>query len=149
VLKQVIDVIAPFVIELSNRSLSEGHFPAVFKEAFVTPVVKKPGLDAIDTSSYRPISNLSVLSKLLGRLVVSHLMKYLMSADLLPLLQSGFRNRIWCNLAVKSGIRDKNNFNDIHRKLFTVFGVMALFKYCAKICPKLPHNSSFTFHNSS
>jgi len=113
VLKQVIDVIAPFVVELSNRSLSEGHFPVVFKEAFVTPIVKKPGLDAIDTSSYRPISNLSVLSKLLGRLVVSHLMKYLMSADLLPLLQSGFRNRIWCNLAVKSGIRDKNNFNDI------------------------------------
>jgi len=46
VLKQVIDVIAPFVVELFNRSLCEGHFPAVFKEAFVTPVVKKPGLDA-------------------------------------------------------------------------------------------------------
>ena len=45
VLKQVIDVIAPFVVALFNRSLSEGsegHFPAVFKEAFVTPVVKKP-----------------------------------------------------------------------------------------------------------
>jgi len=78
-LKQVIDIIAPFVVELFNRSLSEGHFPAVFKEAFVTPAVKKPGLDATDTSSYRPISNLSVLSKLLERLVVSHLMKYLTS----------------------------------------------------------------------
>ena len=80
-LKQVIDIIAPFV---------EGHFPAVFKEAFVSSVVKKPGLDATDTSSCRPISNLSVLSKLLERLVVSQLMKYLTSADL-PLLQSGFR----------------------------------------------------------
>ena len=30
VLKQVIDVIAPFVVELFNRSLSEGDFPAVF-----------------------------------------------------------------------------------------------------------------------
>jgi len=72
-LKQVIDIIAPFVVELFNRSLSEGRFPAVFKQAFVTPVVKKPGLDATDTSSYRPISNLSVLSKLLERLVVSQL----------------------------------------------------------------------------
>jgi len=53
--------------------------------------VKKPGLDATDTSSYRHISNLLVLSKLLESLVVSQLMKYLTSADLLPLLQSGFR----------------------------------------------------------
>jgi len=90
VLKQVIDIIAPFVVELFNRSLSEGRFPAVFKEAFITPVMKKAGLDATDTSSYRPISNLSVVSKLLERLIVSHLMKYLTSADL-PLLHSRFR----------------------------------------------------------
>ena len=48
-----------------NRSLSKGQFPAIFKEAFITPALKKPGLDAADVSSYRPISNLSVLSKLL------------------------------------------------------------------------------------
>jgi len=36
--------------------------------------VKKPGLDAVDASSYRPISNLSVLSKLQERLVVRQLM---------------------------------------------------------------------------
>ena len=79
-LKQIADVIAVFIVELFNRSLSEGHFPAVFKEAFITPVMKKPGLDAADTSSYRPISNLSVLSKLLERLVVRQLMGYLLSA---------------------------------------------------------------------
>ena len=53
--------------------------------------MKKPGLDAADTSSYRPISNLPVLSKLLERLVVRQLMGYLSSADLLLSLQSGFR----------------------------------------------------------
>ena len=47
-LKQIADVIAPFIVEMFNRSLSEDHFPAVFKEAFVTPVVKKPGLDVAD-----------------------------------------------------------------------------------------------------
>ena len=56
--KQIADVIAPFIVEMFNRSLSEDHFPAVFKEAFITPVTKKPGLDAADTSSYQPISNL-------------------------------------------------------------------------------------------
>jgi len=93
VLKQIADVIAPFIVEMFNCSLSEGHFPAVFKEAFITPVMKKPGLDAADTSSYRPISNLPVLSKLLERLVVRQLMGYLSSADLLPSLQSGCGSR--------------------------------------------------------
>jgi len=63
----------------------------VFKEAFVTPVIKKPSLDAAEVSSYRPISNLPVISKLLERLVTKQLTDYLRSADLLPSLQSGFR----------------------------------------------------------
>jgi len=86
VLKRVIDLIAPFVAELYNLSLTTGHFPSTFKEAFITPIVKKPGLDSADVSSYRPISNLSVLSKLLERLVVvvRQLSQFLSSADLLP-----------------------------------------------------------------
>jgi len=63
------DLLVPFVAELFNRSLDAGHFPADFKEASVTPIVKKQGLDLTDASSYRPISNLSVLSKTLERLV--------------------------------------------------------------------------------
>ena len=53
--------------------------------------MKKPGLDTTEPSSYRPISNLPVLSKLLERLVTRQLMEYLSFADLLPSLQSGFR----------------------------------------------------------
>ena len=56
------DLLAPFVVELFNKSFTVGHFPAAFEEAFITPIVKKPGLDDTDVSSYRPISNLPVLS---------------------------------------------------------------------------------------
>ena len=42
----------PFTAELFNRSLSTGHVPTVFKEAFIMPIVKKPGLDSADASSY-------------------------------------------------------------------------------------------------
>jgi len=37
-----------------------GHFPAVFKEAFIKPIVKRSGLDDTDVSFYRQISNLTV-----------------------------------------------------------------------------------------
>ena len=70
---------AQFIAELFNRSMSEGRFPAAFKEAFITPTVKKAGMDATDVSSYRTISNLSVLSKLLERLITHQLMQYLSS----------------------------------------------------------------------
>jgi len=60
-LKQVADIIAPFILALFNRSLAEVHFPAVFKEAFITPITKKPGLNDTDASSYRLISTLIVL----------------------------------------------------------------------------------------
>jgi len=88
---QAADEIAPFVVELFNRSLASSLFPASFKEAFITPVRTKAGLDVADVRSYRPISNLPVLSKLLERFVVLQLMDYLTSANLLPQLQSGFR----------------------------------------------------------
>ena len=51
------------------------------------------GLDTAepDAGSYRPISNLSVISKLLERLVCHRLFAYLLSADLLPTYQSAYR----------------------------------------------------------
>ena len=52
--------------ELFNRSMSAGHFPSAFKDTFITPALKKPGLDATNVQSDRPISNLSVVSKLLN-----------------------------------------------------------------------------------
>ena len=64
-MKQVTDEIAPFLTELFNRSMSAGHFPAAFKEAFITSALKKPGLYATNVQSYRLISNLSVVSNCL------------------------------------------------------------------------------------
>ena len=48
-------------------------------------------LDPADVSSYRPISNLSVVSKLLERLVAKQLVGYLTASGLLPKLQSAYR----------------------------------------------------------
>ena len=55
------------------------------------PNNQKIVLSRTKACSYRPISNLPVLSKLLERLVARQLMNYLTSSNLLPPLQSGFR----------------------------------------------------------
>ena len=86
VLKHVIDLLSPFITEVLSRLLATGRFPAGFHQAFITLMAKKPGLDTTDASSYRPMSNLSVLSKLLQRLVACQLMS---SADLPPALAHG------------------------------------------------------------
>jgi len=91
VLKQLANDVAPFLTALFNRSIAEGVVPAVFKLAFITPRFKKPDMDATGVRSFRPISNLSVISKLLERLVARRLLKYMTVNSLLPRFQSAYR----------------------------------------------------------
>ena len=91
VLKAVSDLLSPYVTALFNRSISCGRFPSPLKRSFITPIVKGPGLDPEDVKSYRPISNLYVLSKVLERLAARRLSDYINAAGLLSPLQSGFR----------------------------------------------------------
>jgi len=72
-LKKSVNVLAPFLCWLFCRSLERGVVPSSMKSAYITPILKKADLDSSDPKSYRPISNLSVLSKLLERLVSKQL----------------------------------------------------------------------------
>jgi len=77
-----------------NKSLMSGSVPGVpevFKSAFITPRLKKSNMDPADVKSYRPISNLSVASKLLERLVAQQLLRHLNRFGLLPRFQSAYR----------------------------------------------------------
>lgn len=66
-LKDSSDVIVPFLTELFNLSLTQGIFPNDWKQARVSPIFKSG--DKEDCSNYRPISVLSVVSKLFEKLV--------------------------------------------------------------------------------
>src|SRR6218665_1724740 len=90
-LKFCIDLLSPYITSLFNALLSAGAFPTCYKDAYVTPRLKKPTLPPCELSSYRPISNLSFLSKLLERVVSVQLTGYLSSAGLLPVHQSAYR----------------------------------------------------------
>ena len=65
-----------------------------WKESKVRPLYKKGPRD--DTSNYRPISTLPVISKLLGKHKNDSLMTYLTSHKLLHSTQPGFRANHFC-----------------------------------------------------
>ena len=105
-LKKSVNVLAPFLCWLFCRSLEHGVVPSSMKSAYITPILKKADLDSSDPKSYRPISNLSVLSKLLERLVSKQLVAYLLENDLFPDLQSAYRSNHSTETAVLKVLSD-------------------------------------------
>ena len=85
------ELAAPFITAIYNKSFSDGYFPRSFRIAVITPILKKQTLDPTNISNYRPISNLSFLSKLLERAAKIQLLAHLEKNDLLPEHQSAYR----------------------------------------------------------
>ena len=77
-LKQCIDEeVIPTITNIVNASLRSGKFPDDCKKAIVRPLLKKCNLDNNTFGNYRPISNLSFLSKLIEKSVFLQLNAYL------------------------------------------------------------------------
>ena len=74
-----------------NASLREGHVPVTQKHAIITPLIKKSTLDTSVLKNYRPVSNLTFMSKMIERIVADRLLRYLHEHDLLPHRQSAYR----------------------------------------------------------
>jgi len=89
-LKDCATLLVPTITKIINLSLSTGTFPMLFKNSVVKPLLKKSSLDKELLSNYRPISNLSFLSKLSERVVLSRLNNYLTSNNLLNPNQSAY-----------------------------------------------------------
>jgi len=89
-LKEMIDVLLPYVTAMINASLHEGRLPSSQKRAVVTPLLKKPRLDTDELKNYRPVSNLSFVSTLTERAVSGQLVGYLSEHCMMPRLQSAF-----------------------------------------------------------
>jgi len=90
-LKDCAEFFAPAIITLANLSLQTGKFPARFKSAQVLPLLKKAGLDRLLPVNYRPISNLSTVSKVLERLLLARLRPNLTNPKNFSKRQSAYR----------------------------------------------------------
>ena len=91
ILKGIARDIISYLTTIFNRSITEGYVPLSFKKAYVTPLIKKEGLDSDELNNYRPISNLSTLAKILEKLVCGQLKHHLDNIRSLPVMQSAYR----------------------------------------------------------
>ena len=78
------------LLRIYNQSWSTGTVPTIWKEAVIRPIPKK-GKDKRDPSSYRPISLLSCVGKLLERIINKRLIWHLESNSVLASTQTGYR----------------------------------------------------------
>ena len=65
--------------------------PSSYKDAILTPILKKPDLNTEDLKNYRPISNLSYVSKLIEKVVAKQITNYVSTNNFDEPMQSAFR----------------------------------------------------------
>ena len=108
--------------------MCEGTLPDSEKLAHITPIVKKAGLDINCASNYRPISNLTFLSKLIERLACRQLIAYLNEHHLLASVQSAYREHHSTETATLKVVSDIFNASDAgHVTLLALLDLSAAF----------------------
>ena len=79
------------ITRLINMSLATGEIPDSSKTALITPVIKNESLDSTEKKNYRPISNLSFVSKVAEKVVAARLNSHLEEGKLLESQQSAYK----------------------------------------------------------
>ena len=90
-LKAGAEILAIPLTRIINASIEQGKFPDDWKEGIVTPILKKGA--TTDKKNYRPVTCLSVLSKVMEKVICDQITKYMETNNLLPPNQHGFRAR--------------------------------------------------------
>ena len=130
----------PSLSAIFNRSLSMGIYPDDWKMARVLPIFKSGDKD--DIGNYRPISIISAIAKVFGRLVHDQFYTYLSSNQLINPYQSGFRSTFstltsllestnnWC-VNIDRGLLNGVVFIDLRKAFDTIdYDHILLSKLC-------------------
>ena len=87
------------ITRVDNLSLNRGQFANTWKTAIIRPLLKKLGLEIIQ-SSYRPISNLSFVSKLTEKCFLDQFLDHCEHQKLLLDYQSAYRKNYSTEMAI-------------------------------------------------
>ena len=92
ILKYLVDIISPILCNIINLSFETGYFPTFCKIARVVPLFKSG--DKNNVQNYRPISILTIFSKIIEKVVHHQLYGYMQRNNLLTNNQYGFRKKL-------------------------------------------------------
>jgi hypothetical protein len=98
-LKSGLTSVLPIITRIINISLEKGLFPSPWKLAIINPLIKKLGLE-LSLANYRPVSNLSLLSKVLEKVVLKQFDEHCSTYHLMPDYQSAYRTGYSCETAL-------------------------------------------------
>ena len=104
-LKQVLNSVIEPITRIVNVSLENGIFASKWKTAIVHPILKKASSDLI-LSNFRPVSNLSFISKVVEKLVLVQFDKNCCTHRLIPDYQSAYRANYSCETALTKIVND-------------------------------------------
>ena len=90
-IKSILPSILAHVTYLINLCLTTNVFPSIFKTALITPVFKAGS--RLQFANYRPISVLSVFSKILEKVMYQQLTTFILDNHILYEYQFGFRSK--------------------------------------------------------
>ena len=90
--------IVPILQHIVNLCLTMGDFPICSKSSIVIPLIKKPGLDREMFKNYRPVLNLSFLSKVIE--IHIRILGHILDNNIVDSFQSAYRAGHSCETAL-------------------------------------------------
>ena len=132
IIKENSHLLAPALKILFNQSISHGIFPSKLKIATIIPLHKANS--KLDQNNYRPISLLSIFSKIFEKLMMNSLSNYLNSKSIIHPSQFGFQKSKNTHLALK------NFSNFLYRNLDNGNHVLSIFIDYSKAFDTVSHS---------
>lgn len=107
------------ILYLFNAITQTSYYPSAWKQAKII-LIPKPGKDLTKINSYRPISLLSILSKVFEKLLMEHLNSDIDKLEIIPQHQFGFR-------------RHHSTIEQVHRVVNEIKNALENKSYCTGI----------------
>lgn len=119
-----------FIYNAINRI---GHFPQIWKQSQII-MIPKPGKDLTQTTSYRPISLLPILSKVYEKLLLNVIVPYANEKGVIPQHQFGFR-------------RSHSTIEQVHRIVNVIRETFEVKHYCSALFIDISQAFDKVWHN--
>ena len=128
------------ILCIENLCFSSGDFPTACKSSIIFPLIKKQGLDPEILKNYRPVANLSFISKkILKKAIATQIHDHLINNDIVDNFQSAYKAGHSCETALL------RVYNDIVTTIGRGNGAMLVLLDLSAAFDTIDHDNLFVF----